>query len=53
VVPQVIKSRPVKLIPPHSSNEDPPPVSRAGQTEGTESRRSERVAKRLKKKSDD
>ena len=58
VVPQVVTPHPVGLIPLHgfkgdTVHKDPPPGSRAGQTGGSESQSSERVAKRLKKKFDD
>ena len=58
VVPRVVTSHPVQLIPLHGSkgdtmHEDPPPGSRAGRAGGSESQSSERVAKRLKKKFDD
>jgi hypothetical protein len=56
-VPRVATSRPMRLIPLHGSegntiHEEPTLGSRAGQTGGSGSRRSERVAKRLEKKVD-
>jgi len=58
VVPQVVTSHLVRLIPLHGSkgntmHEDPAPGSRAGRAGGSESQSSEHVAKQLKKKFDD